>query len=290
MSVDVLQEKIRKTKNPSVVLFQAVADLIPPHILQQETSLAAAYGRFMRELLSNLKGVVPAVRFDFGSFVLHGAEGGAILSDAMKYAREQGYYILLDLPQLLNPLSAKAAVSSIESGDDYPCDAVVVGSYLGSDILQPIKQLTKFGKAVFAVVRTANKSAVELQDLLTGGRLVHTAAADVINRHGESVIGKCGYSQIGAVAAASSADSLRTLRSKYGRLFLVLDGYDYPNSNAKNCSFAFDKFGHGAVVCAGASVTAAWKEAESDGAEYAVQAVAAAERIKKNITRYINIL
>jgi hypothetical protein len=37
---------------------------------------------------------------------------------------------------------------------------------------------------------------------LTGGRLVHIAAVDVIARHGETVVGKCGYSNLGAVAAA----------------------------------------------------------------------------------------
>ena len=32
MSVDALQEKIRKTKNPSVLYFDGVTDWIPPHI------------------------------------------------------------------------------------------------------------------------------------------------------------------------------------------------------------------------------------------------------------------
>lgn len=289
MSVDVLQDKIRKTKNASVVCFQAVAELIPNHILQQEKNLPAACGRFAAALLDGLKGLVPAVRFDFGSYAMLGTEGLAVLSGLMAKAQELGFYVIMELPQILSQTSAQAAVSSLRNGS-FPCNGAIVSAYLGSDILQQLKQLCKDGISVFAVARTANKSAVELQDLLTGGRLVHTAAADVINRHGESVVGKCGYSQMGALAGASSADSLRTLRSKYSRLFLLLDGFDYPNSNAKNCSFAFDRFGHGAAACAGASVTGAWKEADSDGADYVALAVAAAERMKKNINRYINIL
>ena len=73
-------------------------------------------------------------------------------------------------------------------------------------------------------------------------------------------------------------------------MFLLVDGLDYPSGNAKNCSFAFDKFGHGAIVCAGPSVTAAWKDAETDGRDYLEQAKLAAERMKKNITRYITVL
>ena len=104
------------------------------------------------------------------------------------------------------------------------------------------------------------------------------------------MVGKCGYSQVGALAAASAADSLRSLREKYKRMFLLLDGYDYPNANAKNCRFAFDRLGHGAAACAGISITAAWKEAQTDGTDFVEQSLAAAERMKKNLTRYTTVL
>ena len=71
---------------------------------------------------------------------------------------------------------------------------------------------------------------------------------------------------------------------------LLLDGADYPNANAKNCSNAFDKFGHGAAACVSTSVTCAWAQAESDGSDFVAQSVAAAERMKKNLTRYVQIL
>ena len=139
------------------------------------------------------------------------------------------------------------------------------------------------------VARTGNKSASELQDLLAGGRLVHAAAADHVNRYGADTAGKSGYTRVGVLAPASSAESLRMLRSKYPKLFLLLDGYDYPNANAKNCSFAFDRFGHGAAVCSSAIATA-WKQDESDGLDYLDHAKAAADRLKKNLTRYVTVL
>ncbi|MEE1329401.1 MAG: hypothetical protein UHS47_12765, partial [Oscillospiraceae bacterium] len=77
---------------------------------------------------------------------------------------------------------------------------------------------------------------------------------------------------------------------KYPKLFFLMDGYDYPNANAKNCSFGFDKFGHGAAACAGTSICNAWKEAESDGSDYLTHAQSAAERMKKNLTRYVSVL
>ena len=140
------------------------------------------------------------------------------------------------------------------------------------------------------MLRTANKSAAELQDLLTGSRLVHMAAADIANRLGEPLVGRSGYSQIAGIGPASVADVLKKLRTRYKSLFLLVDGYDYANANAKNCSFAFDALGHGAIVCAGSGITAAWNGDETDGTEYVSCAVQAAERMKKNLTRYVTIL
>lgn len=157
--------------------------------------------------------------------------------------------------------------------------------------MKPFLPFCREGKKdIFILTRTANKSAPELQDLLCGTRLVHTAAADLANRYGGDCVGRSGYSRVGILACASSAEVLRSLRSKYPRMFLLLDGYDYPNANAKICSAGFDQLGHGAAAIAGMAVTCAWKQTGSDGTDYRELALAAAEKMKKNITRYITIL
>lgn len=288
MAVDILQEKIRKTKNPSVLELGISLSELPP----QFEHTAAGYADFCRELLAGLKGMVPAVRVSFGAFALLEAEGMEALVQTLKFATEQGYYVLLDAPEILSVQAAKNTAEALlgENGA-YDCDGVVISGYLGSDVIKPFLPYCKNGKKdIFVVVRTANKSAPELQDLLAGSRLVHTAAADHVNRYGSETAGKFGYTRVGVLAAASSAEALRTLRGKYPKLFLLLDGYDYPNSNAKNCSYAFDKFGHGAAACAGLSITCAWKQAESDGQDFVDHALTAAERMKKNLTRYVTVL
>jgi orotidine-5'-phosphate decarboxylase len=284
MSIDVLQEKIRKTKNGSVLVLEVSRDLVPPAILEEADDLAHGYGKLCSLLLPALKGTVPAVRFGFGSFAVLGDSGIAVLRRLMDEAKLLGYYVLLDAPQAFSVQSAEHIAATLE---DWYFDGLVFSNYLGSDILKAYLPLCAKGKSLFPVVRTANRSAPELQDLLSGTRLVHTAAADIINRRGEAKVGRCGYSQVGILAAASAADSLRSLRSKYPKLFLLLDGFDYPNANAKNCSYAFDKLGHGAAACAGASIVGAWKESELDPAAAAVEA---AERMKKNLNRYITVL
>ena len=71
MSVDILQEKIRKTKNPSVLeLILPVSDL-PSRFARNAEGYAACCG----ELMEHLKGIVPAVRVSFNAFVLLGHDG-----------------------------------------------------------------------------------------------------------------------------------------------------------------------------------------------------------------------
>ena len=292
MSIDVLQEKIRKTKNPSMIDFALKISDLPPHLLEDAGSAPAAYGRFCRDLLAALKGTVPAVRISFTAFAVLGAEGLNELRTVLSVASAAGFYVALEAPFVLSPMMAAATADAVWGENAlYPCDGLIVGAYPGSDI---IKQFTPYVKEkkkdIFAVVRTSNKSAPEIQDLLTGTRLVHAAAADLVNRFGADNTGKFGYARVSAVAGANSAESLRNLRTKYPRLFLLVDDMDYSGCNAKICSNAFDKFGHGAVVCAGPTVTAAWQQTESGGADYQEQAVAAAERMRKNLTRYVTVL
>ena len=288
MSIDILQEKIRKSKNPSVLELAVPVSDLPPWFARN----AEGYAAFCRELMEYLKGTVPAVRVSFASFALLGHDGLYHLSETLKRAGELGYYVLMDAPEILSPASAKMTAEALLGTESiYPCDGLVIASYLGSDVIKPfLPYCKKEKKSLFVVARTANKSAPELQDLLAGGRLVHAAAADHVNRYGADTAGKFGYTNVGILAAASSAESLRNLRSKYPKLFLLLDGYDYPNANAKNCSNAFDKYGHGAAACGGTGITCAWKEAGSEGEDYPEQAKSAAERMKKNLTRYVTVL
>ena len=288
MSVDVLQDKIRKKKNPAMLLLGCDPQELPPQYAAG--TLAGGFFSCYSELLENLKDLIPAVRLSYSDFSLLGPEGLEVLPRLLKLAANLGYYVVLDAPQMLTPESAKrCAALLLEEDSPYVFDGLLIPCYLGSDIMKPfLTGCKKQRKELFVVTRTGNRSASELQDLLTGSRLVHMAAADHVNRYVDTP-GKHGFSSVGSLAGASSAESLRLLRSSYPKLFMLLDGFDYPNANARNCSFAFDQFGHGAIACSGSGITGAWLK-EGKGEAFLEEARAAAERMKKNLNRYLNIL
>lgn len=287
MSVDILQEKIRKTKCPILVDMAVKPEQIPGHIWEGNTQ-AQAMGVYCRALLVGLKGKVPAVRFSFDQWALLGDL--QTLSALTKFAAEQGFYVLLDGPSVLSPWAAERAASIFDAESGYACDGMVLCPYIGTDAIKPFLPYCKNGKSVFFAVRSPNKSAAELQDMMTGSRLVHVAAADHVKRHAEAIVGKCGYSHIGVLTAATNANAVMGLRSKFAGLFLLVDGLDYPGGNGKNCSYGFDRFGHGCVISVGPAITAAWTAEGCSGEDFVELAVQAVERIRTNMNRYITIL
>ncbi len=289
--MDVLQSKIRKRKCPLVIDFSIPDTFIPPH-LQKDKPRAEIYADCCCELLAGLRGMVPAVRFSMGAFAVMGPEGMTQLQRTLHSAREGGFYVFLDGPELLSPWLAKHAAAALAAADaGLEWDGLILSAYLGSDVLRPFLPAPgEQGKDLFVVVRSANKSAPEMQDLLTGSRLAHMALADQVARLGADRMEKCGYSSVGMVAAATAPSSVKSLREKYKSSFLLVDGYDYPGGNGKNCAAAFDRLGHGAIVCAGGSVTGAWLTEQSDGREFVRYAQEAVGRIQRNLARFVTVL
>lgn len=279
MSVDLLQEKIRKLRNPAMLELPPLR--LPPKWAAEG---AKGHGDYCEALLQALKGRIPAVRISFGAFCLLGGDGLTQLQRILHCARELGYYVALEAPELLQPALGELAAERLLGAEAYyPCDGVIISTYLGSDLWKAFLPYLARKKDVFCVLRTGNRSGSELQDRLTGARMLHVAAADYLSPSAEEYVGKFGFSRLGVVTGASSAESLGLLRSKYPKLFQLVDGLDYPNCNAKNCASAFNQFGHGAVVCSGSAITCAWEQEEGDPLELAVKA---SDRVRRILTGY----
>ena len=67
------------------------------------------------------------------------------------------------------------------------------------------------------------------------------------------------------MVGAPYPELLKSLRAKYDRMFFLVPGYGAQGGTAKNVQYAFDRFGHGAIVCAARSLLSAWKRPEAMG-------------------------
>ena len=143
MSIDLLHDKIRKMKNPSIIDFGIKSDSLPQHLLEEEGSALKAYSRFCYELMDGLKDIAPAVRFPFGAFALLGADGLLELKNLLSKAQELGYYVLLDGPEIFTPWAADRAAEAVFGTGEYPCDGMMISPYIGSDSIKPFVSYCK---------------------------------------------------------------------------------------------------------------------------------------------------
>ncbi len=301
MSIDVLQAKIRKLKSPIMVGLDPFPEVIPPTLLPAEGGLAAlaeCYENYCTGILEAVSGIVPAVKVQSCCFTPLGADGLAAMQRVMEKATQMGFYVLLDSNfssvEHIAKLYADSLFGSVRVGQSvyhpYACDGVTINGYLGSDCVRPFLPYCQDAKKnLFCYVRTSNKSSREVQELISGDRLVYTAMADLIMRWSTDLFGKNGYSEIAAVVGATQPAAMKSLREKYDRIFLLITGYGAQGGRSKNIQYAFDKFGHGAIVSASRSILGAWN-APNTSDDYQVAAKNAAIEMKNDIMTYLMVI
>ena len=82
---------------------------------------------------------------------------------------------------------------------------------------------------------------------------------------------------------------IQNLRKRYDTLFFLVTGYGAQGGVAKHAGYAFDRLGHGAIVAASRSILGAWSQPDAPE-DYRQAALAAAEKMKRQLEAYVNVL
>lgn len=145
-------------------------------------------------------------------------------------------------------------------------DALTVNAYLGADGLAPFLDVaSRAGKGLFALVRTSNPGGDAIQALtLADGRSVAEAVAQVIADAGEGLVGRSGYSLLGAVVGATKGRDIARLRRTMPKQIFLVPGFGAQGGSADDVRACFDESGRGAVVTASRSVLYAFEKEGGD--------------------------
>lgn len=305
MSLDKLILKIKETQNPVVVGLDPRLDYVPNFIKQKiftedgESLKGAskAIYRFNKGIIEAIRDVVPAVKLQMAYYELFGYQGIKALAKTAAYAREVGLYVIIDGKR--NDIGAtmeayaSAYLGKTQVGKEYysafEADALTVNGYLGTDGISPLLEICKENdKGIFVLTKTSNPSSGELQDKLVDEKTVYSAMGDLCEKWGSQLMGKYGYSGVGAVVGATYPEQLAEMRARLPHTFFLVPGYGTQGGTAEDVSKAFDKNGMGAIVNASRSVICAYKKDGCDESEYAVAALREVIRMKKEILSHIN--
>ncbi len=307
MSFDVLQDKIKAKKNPTVAGLDARVEHVPPSILKKHMdrhgqTLEAAAGavlEFDKGLIDALADVVPAVKPQSAYFEMLGWRGMKALEEVIAYAKEKDLFVIADVKRgdigTTAAAYSQAWLGATQVGDDscpvFDADCVTLNGYMGSDSIKPfLNDCTQRDKCAFVLAKTSNPSSMELQDIVAGDRLVYTVMGDLIQRWGQGTEGKYHYQALGAVVGATHPSVLKELRYRLDKVFFLVPGYGAQGGTAADVRYAFDELGRGAIVNASRSIMCAWQKTGKDGADYQEAARAAAEQMRDQIRQFVTIL
>ena len=306
MSFDVLQKKIIEKRNPTVAGLDPKPEQIPPHILKMacdqygETLAGAAEAvwQFNRGLIDALSDVVPAVKPQSAYYARLGWRGMEMLEKTIQYARSKGLYVVADIKRGDIGATATAysegwlgkTVVGQSSFSTFDADCVTLNGYMGSDAITPfLKDCEKYDKCVFALVRTSNKSAVDLQDQMCGEKHIYEVMGELTEQWAGDFVGEYGYNRVGAVTGATYPEQIKTLRAQLPHTFFLVPGYGAQGGTAEDVQYAFDANGRGAIVNSSRGIMCAWKKTGHNGEDYQQAARDAAIAMREDICRFITI-
>lgn len=307
MSFDALQEKIRAKKNPTVAGLDPKPEQIPPHILKAsyetygETlqGAAEAVWTFNQGLIDALCDVVPAVKPQAAYYERLGWRGLEVMERTIAYAREKDLFVIADIKRGDIGSTAQAYADAWlgetrvgeASHPAFNADCVTLNGYMGSDTIEPFVEACKAGdKCLFLLVKTSNPGSGELQNMVAGDRLVYKVMGDMTAKLGKGTEGRYGFHLAGAVVGATYPSDMRELRRRLEHTFFLVPGYGAQGGTAEDVQYAFNKYGHGAIVNASRSIMCAWQKTGRDGTDYQEAARAAAVAMRDDIRKYVTIV
>lgn len=250
--MDELINNIIEKRNPTVVGLDPHIYLIPKTIMDQyskhQEPMAEVLWQFNKTVIDAIADLVPAVKLQIAFYEQWGIEGLKAYQETTEYARKKGLVVIGDVKRGDISSTAKAYATAHLSGS-FACDIATVNPLLGSDSIEPFLNICKsHNKGIFALVKTSNPSSEEFQNLLIDGRPLYLHIAEKVEQWGKDLVGKHGYSSVGAVVGATYPDEAKVLREAMPHSFFLVPGYGAQGATAEDLLPCFDERGLGAIV------------------------------------------
>ena len=263
--VDLLIENMIRTKNPSVIGLDPDIRKIPMCYKTDSKSknsfeaVADVIYAFNRDIMDTVYELVPAVKPQMAFYEKYGSYGVSAFEKTVAYAKAKGLVVIEDAKRNDIGNTAKAYadghLGTVEllDGSSVPAidaDFLTVTPFLGSESLDPFIDVCKQNnKGIFVLVKTSNISSGEIQDVVAAnGLTVSQNIASYVSDHAKLLMGKYGYSPIGAVVGATYPGEAVTLRKMMRESYFLVPGYGAQGGGAKDILPCFNEDGLGAVI------------------------------------------
>jgi orotidine-5'-phosphate decarboxylase len=174
-----------------------------------------------------------AVKPQLACFERLGAPGWAALSEVIAIAGEAGLLTIADGKRGDVPVTAAAYAQALVGETPTPwgpvaglgADAFTANPLLGLDALEPlVAAAAATGAGVFALVRTSNPGAADVEDLPAPQAPLHERLAELVDGLSARLLGAGGLSGMGAVVGATEPEHIARLRQLMPRSIFLIPG------------------------------------------------------------------
>ena len=273
MITDRLIDGIIATQNPTCVGLDTLFDYLPDDMkagAKTFEDVAERVLEFNKKLIDSIADIVPSVKVQIAYYEMYGVAGMKAYYETLKYAKAKGLYVIADAKR--NDIGstascyAKAFLGETQVNDGnlsaFPSDYVTVNGYLGSDGILPfVEECEKNDKGIFVLVKTSNPSGAEIQNvILDNGMPMYEYVGGLVEKWGESTVGKYGYSAVGAVVGATHPAEAARLREVLPHTFFLIPGYGAQGGKAEMLKSCFKGNGLGGVVNNSRGILCAYKK------------------------------
>jgi len=194
---------------------------------------AAAVAEHCRSLIEQAGPACVAVKPQLACFERLGAPGWRALEAICEAAQEAGLLVIADGKRGDVPVTAAAYAQALVGETPTPwgpvaglgADAFTANPLLGRDALEPlVAAAADAGAGMFALVRTSNPGAADLQDLPAPEAPLHERLAGLVDELSERLLGESGLSGMGAVVGATEPKHLARMRELMPRSIFLIPG------------------------------------------------------------------
>jgi orotidine-5'-phosphate decarboxylase len=235
-----------------------------------------------------------ATKLQVACFERLGAPGWAALAEVAAYARQRELLVILDAKRGDIDVTAAAYAQAYFGHTPTPfgpasglgTDALTVSPLLGLDSLAPLVQAARaVGSGVFALVRTSNPGAADLQDqALADGRSVSQRLAEMVTELGRPSVGPAGLADVGAVVGATAPARLQVLRQAMPHAVFLLPGVGAQGGRVENLAPAFSIGRAGGLISASRGLVGAHRAAGGEPPEAARREAARLRELAWSLT------
>jgi orotidine-5'-phosphate decarboxylase len=207
-----------------------------------------------------------AVKPQLACFERLGAPGWAALAEVCAEAQAAGLLVVADGKRGDVPVTAAAYAQALVGETPTPwgpvaglgADAFTANPLLGADALEPlVEAAAAAGAGVFALVRTSNPGAADVQDLLAPVQPLHERLAALVDDAAPRLLGKGGTSGMGAVVGATAPEHIGRLRELMPRSIFLIPGVGAQGGRPELLGPAFSAGPAAALVAASRGIAAA---------------------------------